>query len=223
MLNRSFKSKVISFIFIVLLATTCIFADEKAKGSITSQGSVTVNGSAIASGSTIISPSTISSKESSSAVINVGQLGQLFLDSKTDIKLSFSNAGLKVEILAGSLRVQKSNPTSNIEVTADTCNQIEVMNGEVSVWEQEKGNGSPRSVLNTGQIKEWKNKSATYSISRSESVDYKVSIIQCDAAVAKAPVRNLKGMAIFAGAAGATAGTLIPILRNDSSVSRSRP
>lgn len=225
MISRSLKSKIFAFVLILLLASTYIFADERVKGSITSQGSVTVNGTAIASGSTVLSPSIISSKDGSNAVINIGTLGQLFIDSKTEVKLAFSDSGVKIELMSGSLRVQKSNPSSNVEVSANTCNQIEVMSGEVSVWEQGKGNSNePKSILNTGQIKEWKNKSATYSISRSSNLDYKVSIIDCNAAVAKAPTSHLRAIGILAGAAGAGAGIAVPLLGgNDNTVSTSRP
>jgi hypothetical protein len=221
---KKINTKMLVLALMFVFATTYIFADEPVKGSITSQGTVMVNGSAILSGSTLGSPSRVSSMENSNAVINLGSIGQVFVDAKTEFNINFTEAGIQINLMSGALRVQKANPNSNVQVTTDNCSQIEVMDGEISVLQKGK-NSSPESLLNTGQMKEWKNKSAVFSTSRSNSLDYKVSIIDCDNFVAKSP-KNTKAIAIVAGAAGGATAAILPFLGSDESgttVSNSRP
>lgn len=77
-------------------------------GEITVIGQVTVNGQPVVSGSTILSGAVISSTPGSSAVVSLGKLGRVEVQSETTATLRFSDTGIVAVLDSGRLRVSNT-------------------------------------------------------------------------------------------------------------------
>jgi len=171
-----------------------------------------VNGTPAPPSTTLVSGSSVSTRDNSSAVIGLGSLGQVFLDVKTDLIVTFDNSGVKIELTSGSIRVQKSNPTG-VEVLTSKCNQIEVRTGEILVTFLGKMQPGKESqwVLTTGELKEWKTENTLSSTSRTPDIDYGVAITKC----------NLPA-AVVGAVTGGTAAFIL-LIRDNNPASPSSP
>lgn len=209
---------------VALLLGAPAWAGKKPTGTINAQGKVMVNGAQSLNTSTLVSGSQITTKENSTAVLSLGVLGQVFVDANSDLKLEFDDTGVNIELMAGSLRVQKSN-NSNIQVLTRTCAQAEVVNGEImATGKESKTAADGQWVLKAGDLKEWKDKGGITTNSQTAAIDYRVSVISCDLSGAATSARRIPLRPVLAGAAAAGgAGIVTPIIRDNNPVSRSTP
>jgi ferric-dicitrate binding protein FerR (iron transport regulator) len=220
-------ARVMVLLLAMILVGSTALANRRPTASLTSSGKVMVNGAQVQPNATLVSGSQVATMDGSSAVISFGPLGQVFLGANSSIMVNFDDAGVKVELKGGSVRVQKANPT-NVEVFTETCNNVEVMNGKVEVVSQDKKVANKKTadaVLETGQSKDWQTKGKAASRGASTDLDYKVSLIECDLAGAAQTASRVPMGVIVAGAAGGAAAIITPIVRSsgNNSVSLSRP
>jgi ferric-dicitrate binding protein FerR (iron transport regulator) len=66
---------------------------------ISAEGTVTVNGASAISGATVFSDSTVTTAKGSSAVVSLGKLGRVELQSETSIKLTYADSSITVNTL----------------------------------------------------------------------------------------------------------------------------
>lgn len=81
---------------------------------------VTVNGEAAQSGRSVFSSSTIATPENASAIINLGKVGKIELAPNTVLSLSFDDAAISGNLIAGKITVLNSAETVSINTGAET-------------------------------------------------------------------------------------------------------
>lgn len=80
---------------------------------------MTINGTSAISGATVFSDSTVTTAKGSSAVVSLGKLGRVELESDTSAKLTFTDTTITVGMLnAGRVRVS-SSPGVNASTTTN--------------------------------------------------------------------------------------------------------
>lgn len=85
----------------VLLAPTVALAQTKAAGELLLARQTTLNGTAAVSGVTIFSNNRVKTTAGGAAIINLGKIGRIELDAKTELALRFSAATVGGELLSG--------------------------------------------------------------------------------------------------------------------------
>jgi ferric-dicitrate binding protein FerR (iron transport regulator) len=110
-----------------------------------SAGTVTVNGTSAISGATVFSDSTVTTAKGSSAVVSLGKLGRVELESETSVKLTYTDSSITLTMLntgaspdaaatqGRSLFVLSTNPgiagtaiTTDGQLTTDSTKRTEV-------------------------------------------------------------------------------------------------
>ncbi|MEJ7624840.1 MAG: hypothetical protein WKF34_12680 [Pyrinomonadaceae bacterium] len=87
------------------------------KGEITVSGQVTVNGQPAVSNSTISSGAAINAAQGSSAVVSLGKLGRVEVQSGTTVTLRFTDNSLIAMLDSGRVRVSNSSGISSTVTT----------------------------------------------------------------------------------------------------------
>lgn len=101
-------------------STATLASTEKIAGELLISGKnsiVRVNGETAQSGRSIFSASTISTPENTSAIINLGKLGQLELAPNTTANISFTDKGINGDLLSGKITVLGTTNSVNIKTT----------------------------------------------------------------------------------------------------------
>jgi len=86
-------------------------------GEITVSGQVTVNGQPAVSNSTILSGAVITAAKGSSAVVSLGKLGRVEVQSETTVTLRFTDNSFVTMLDTGKVRVSNSSGISNTVTT----------------------------------------------------------------------------------------------------------
>ena len=176
--------KLIFVVLSVFLMGLHSLASGPATGSIVVQGEVMINGTASVSQTTLVSGNHIVTKDNSSAVASLGTLGKIFLNSKTDLVLNFNENGVQVELLSGSIRLQKA-AESKMEVLTKICSSVEVMKGEVvTINSKHKETRASDNTVRAGELHEYKEASQLLHKGMASEIDYRVSTIECKAGAA---------------------------------------
>jgi len=110
---------------VTLVAVWCVYSmvafalPVDIKGEITVNGQVTINGASAVSGATVFSDSTITTAKGSSAVVSLGKLGRVEIQSETTVKLNFTDGSIVAMLDQGRVRVSSS---SGVAATVTTKN-----------------------------------------------------------------------------------------------------
>ena len=113
------RKAISSCLMIAMLATysTVALANTgKATGELVVNGGnvVTVNGEAAKSGRTIFTSSTVSTPENTSAIINLGTIGQIEMAPNTAMTVSFDAKSASLDLTTGTVTVLKSATSVNV-------------------------------------------------------------------------------------------------------------
>lgn len=113
------RKAISSCLMIAMLATYSMVAlanTGKATGELVVNGSnvVTVNGEAAKSGRTIFTSSTVSTPENTSAIINLGTIGQIEMAPNTAMTVSFDAKSASLDLTTGTVTVLKSATSVNV-------------------------------------------------------------------------------------------------------------
>lgn len=113
------RKAISSCLMIAMLATYSMVAlanTGKATGELVVNGSnvVTVNGEAAKSGRTIFTSSTVSTPENTSAIINLGSIGQIEMAPSTALTVSFDDKSASLDLTSGSVTVLRSATSVNV-------------------------------------------------------------------------------------------------------------
>ncbi|MBP6004471.1 MAG: hypothetical protein KA746_13645 [Pyrinomonadaceae bacterium] len=113
------RKAISSCLMIAMLATYSMVAlanTGKATGELVVNGGnvVTVNGEAAKSGRTIFTSSTVSTPENTSAIINLGTIGQIEMAPNTAMTVSFDAKSASLDLTTGTVTVLKSATSVNV-------------------------------------------------------------------------------------------------------------
>ena len=106
-----------------LVAVWCVYSmvafalPKDTTGEISVSGQVTVNGQPAVSNSTILSGAVISAPKGSSAVVSLGKLGRVEVQSETTVTLRFSDSGIVAMLDMGRVRVSSSSGVATTVTT----------------------------------------------------------------------------------------------------------
>ncbi len=193
--------------------------------SLLSKGNVKVDGTKVPQNATVTNGSRIVTEKDSTAMANMGSNGYLFIAENSEVVVKWDDAGANVELISGSVRVQKPEQVK-VNVWARSCNQVDVINGEVAVWWPEDKVKEARK-LQTGESEEYRLLAQhVLTAPASTATKYRVSIIDCKTGIVAIPPAGFPVLAVAAAVAGATTAVTIPTLTGDDDdgpVSRSRP
>jgi len=115
MLNLTRKHTVIALSVLAMTAIVALADNPPQAKLIQVDGRVSVNGASAISGATVFSDSTITTAARSSAVVSLGKLGRVEVLPDSNLKLSFTDSNVSVNMLeAGRVRLSSS---SNAGVT----------------------------------------------------------------------------------------------------------
>ncbi|MBX7055560.1 MAG: hypothetical protein K1X36_11435 [Pyrinomonadaceae bacterium] len=114
-----------SCLMIAMLATYSMVAlanTEKTRGEIIVNGteSVVVNGETVQSGRTIFSSSTVSTPANSSAVVSLGDAGEIGLAPNSVATVTFDAKTASIDLSAGSLKVLRAADTVTVNAAGTT-------------------------------------------------------------------------------------------------------
>lgn len=195
----------------------------KPTGDLAVRGTVWVNGASASTFSTVVSGSRLVTEPRSSAVVGLKSLGRIYMDADTQLLVNFDDAGVHIELLRGSIRVQKTAATV-MEVLTRTCNRVEVVEGEVLALTPDSKSKEQefREDLDPGELQEFRAETDLLSKAKTDRVDYRISIIECGVAAAPVIIKPILPLVLPAALGGAAAGT-IPTLVSGNPVSPSRP
>ena len=109
-------------LMVAILATYSMVAlasESKASGELIVNGTdlVTVNGETAKSGRTIFTSSTISTPQGTSAIINLGKVGQIELAANTVMTVAFDSNTANVDLASGKVTVLKSSRGVNVNAS----------------------------------------------------------------------------------------------------------
>jgi hypothetical protein len=119
------RKAISSCLMVAVLATYSMVAlanTDRASGELVVSGksvngdtpTVTVNGESAKTGRTIFSTSSITTPGNASAIVNLGNAGEIELSPNTTLALSFDTNAAHVDLTAGTLTVLKSNQSINV-------------------------------------------------------------------------------------------------------------
>lgn len=78
--------------------------------------SVKINGEAVQSGRSVFSASTIATPDNTTAVINLGKIGKIEVESNTVISLSFDEKGITGNLTTGHIKVLNALDKVNVNI-----------------------------------------------------------------------------------------------------------
>lgn len=199
-------------------------AGNKVTGELVSRGRVLVNGSGVPRTTTLFSGSRITTQGSGGAVASLGPLGQVYVDTDSELMLTFSETGAKIELFSGSVRLQKNAQTA-LEIITRKCTRVEVVRGTVQLANTENAPQTTNAnlILKDGDLREFTKETTIFSGAQSSLVDYRVSIIECGVPAAAIPKPIFPFLPVAGALAGAGAAGAIPVIVKSGSPSPSRP
>ena len=108
---------------LTLVAVWCVYSmvafamPKDVAGDITVSGQVTVNGQPAVSNSTILSGAAITTADNSNAIVSLGKLGRVEIQSNTSMTLRFSDSGIIAMVDLGKVRISSSAGTASTVTT----------------------------------------------------------------------------------------------------------
>jgi hypothetical protein len=131
--SKTWKNKALSLCLVIATITTysmvALANPNKVVGEIlltNNSSSVKVNGEATQNGRSIFTSSTIITPNNTDAVINLGKLGKVKLDSDSQMDLSFDSENFISNLSEGTVTVMNSNSTANTIVSIGQSSKVKL-------------------------------------------------------------------------------------------------